>query len=173
MQAQCRNRKSNTIDSNHETASCTFIRPIVSVIRILLTACIFFTAQFVAHADGARFRKGPYLIYQGDNTQMTVTRQTDTEPTTTTLEWGSTTAYGTLVTHFTGTATNLLLVSCTLTGLTPGKRYYYRVSIDEEEETGSLLAGRKEVSKDMVATEFDFTGFFMEIQKQQQPNSLK
>jgi len=69
-------------------------------------------------------RKGPYLLYGGDPTQMTVLWQLGTSRTCT-IRWGLTTAYSS------GTASMKprgdTQYEYTITGLLPGTLYYYRV----------------------------------------------
>ncbi|MBI5444529.1 MAG: metallophosphoesterase family protein [Deltaproteobacteria bacterium] len=71
--------------------------------------------------------KKPYLLYEGQNTTMTVLWQDDAVETTNTLSWGTDTGYGA------GSATvpesgpdhqHRYQIS----GLRPGTRYYYRVA---------------------------------------------
>jgi hypothetical protein len=79
-------------------------------------------------ASGAT-RKGPYLIYPGDSTQMAVHWQLDVTAACT-LSWGTTSSYelGSVVTTESGSSVNQHQHSRTLSGLTPGLRYYYRVA---------------------------------------------
>jgi len=70
-------------------------------------------------------RKGPYLIYPGNNTEMMVLWQLDA-PLSLTLRWGRDTAYAE------GSATPAMYgdnqYKHTITGLTPGAKYYYEVA---------------------------------------------
>jgi hypothetical protein len=89
-------------------------------------------------ATQASFKKGAYLIYPGNNTQMTVLWQMATT-TSCTLAWGFdpncstgstvTTEYGTDHQH-----------KYTITSLTPGAKYYYRVTASAAQTTGSFRA---------------------------------
>ncbi len=68
-------------------------------------------------------RKGPYLMYEGVNTEMTVLWQLDNS-TTCTIEWGLSESYGnTAVTTEVGDHQHIY----TITGLFPGTKYYYQV----------------------------------------------
>ena len=82
------------------------------------------------------FRKGPYLIYPGNNTQMTVLWQM---PSTQgcTLAWGTDTSYSTGSAATTEYGTDHQH-KYTITGLTPGTKYYYRVTAGSSVATGSF-----------------------------------
>ena len=90
-----------------------------SAALLLLSLLMVVTAQ-------AAMIKGPYLIYPGVNTQMTVLWQLDfTEGCT--VDWGLDTSYssGSIGTNeYDGYSHQH---SATLTGLTPGSKYFYRV----------------------------------------------
>ncbi|MCK4752361.1 MAG: metallophosphoesterase [Planctomycetes bacterium] len=89
----------------------------------LLTICL---ASSVA---SAAIIKGPYLIYPGDNTKMTVLWQEDATHSCT-LEWGTDTGYAdgnVAVTEY-GTDHQS---KYDFTGLTPGTKYFYRVDEDD------------------------------------------
>jgi hypothetical protein len=92
---------------------------------------IFLTVA-IAPVDAAVL-KGPYLIYEGTNTEMTVLWQLDsTQPCT--IKWGETELYG--------QSSNTVEYGddhqhrYTIPGLTPGTKYYYRV-----EDSGSVEIG--------------------------------
>jgi len=95
---------------------------------ILLTGCEdsrVFEVGFPR--PGASFLKGPYLLYNNDNTSMTVMWQADTTPTTSMIEWGTTESYGQVATL---DATSENLYSYEISGLEPATRVYYRVRVD-------------------------------------------
>jgi hypothetical protein len=81
------------------------------------------------------FEKGPYLIYPGNNTEMTVLWQMTTVSSCT-LEWGLNTSYlsGSTITSEYGDHQH----QHTITGLTPGTKYYYRVTAGVAQSTGSF-----------------------------------
>lgn len=120
-------------------------------------------SSLVANAEGASqsnglgvspegsnvLRKGPYLMYAGDNTRMTIMWQTAAEPTMAVVECGYTSNYGHLAQQMTaivggtdgvdgggadaaaggdppGSAKGRLY-RCDLTGLEPGALVYYPV----------------------------------------------
>jgi hypothetical protein len=92
-------------------------------------------------SEGA-IRKGPYLIYPGNNTKMMVLWQLDSSQSCT-LEWGPDTSYsdGNTVTTEYGTDHQH---KHTITDLTPGSKYYYRVTVDLNQYTGSFRAAPPE-----------------------------
>jgi len=83
-------------------------------------------------------RKGPYLIYPGINTQMTVLWQVDVNAGCS-LAWGTDTSYstGSTVTAEYGTDHQH---KYNITGLTPGTHYYYRVTGGSNNWTGNFYA---------------------------------
>ncbi len=92
---------------------------ILSVLAVILTGAL----APVDIAEGA-VEKGPYLIYEGTNTEMTVLWQLDgTEGCT--IEWGETVSYVSSDTtaEYGGDHQH----AYTITGLTPGVMYYYQV----------------------------------------------
>jgi hypothetical protein len=89
-------------------------------------------------AVSANRRKGPYLIYPGNNTQMTVLWQVD-------VTAGCLIAWGTDTTYSTGNAATSEYGSdhqhkYNITGLTPGTKYYYRVTAGTNNWTGNFYA---------------------------------
>jgi len=88
-------------------------------------------------------RKGPYLIYPGDNTKMQVLWQLHS-PESHTLRWGQDTSYSE------GSATPDMYgdnqYEYTITGLTPGAEYYYEV---EDVGAGSFLAAPPDDATDV------------------------
>jgi len=103
-----------------------------------------------APALAATLKKGPYLLYSGDPTTMSVLWQSDAAPTASSIEWGLTpdcTA---------GAASGRAFGSdfqfeTTLTGLIPGALYYYRVRLD-----GLLLAGSFRAAPPVASTRATF-----------------
>ncbi|UCC98251.1 MAG: metallophosphoesterase [Phycisphaerales bacterium] len=92
------------------------------------------TDSVTAEAVVVGVRKGPYLIYPGDNTQMMVLWQLDS-PLDYTLRWGQDTSYseGSAVPTMRGDNQYEHVIA----GLTPGAKYYYEV---EGVGSGSFLA---------------------------------
>jgi hypothetical protein len=83
-------------------------------------------------------RKGPYLIYPGINTQMTVLWQVDVNAGCS-LAWGTDTSYSTGSTATAEYGTDHQH-KYNITGLTPGTKYYYRLTAGSNVLTGSFNA---------------------------------
>jgi hypothetical protein len=86
----------------------------------------------------ATIKKGPYLIYPKINTQMTVLWQVDVTSTCN-IAWGTDTSYSLGSTNTTEYGTDHQH-KYNITGLTPGTKYYYRVTISGVPKTGSFYA---------------------------------
>ena len=84
------------------------------------------------------FPKGPDVIFTGDNTRMKVVWQLPSTAAST-LQWGNDTQYalGSVTTEEYSPGHQH---TYTITGLTPGARYEYRVVIDGGYSTGSFYA---------------------------------
>jgi hypothetical protein len=97
---------------------------------------------FLTVTADAAIRKGPYLIYPGHNTEMMVLWQLGNSRTCT-LEWGLDTSYadGNAVTTEYGADHQH---KCLITDLTPACKYYYRVTVEAEQYTGSFQAAPPE-----------------------------
>ncbi len=89
----------------------------------------------------ANRKKGPYLIYPGVNTQMTVLWQVDVTAGCI-IAWGTDTTYstGNAATAEYSTGTDGHQHKYTITGLTPGTKYYYRVTAGSNNWTGNFYA---------------------------------
>ncbi len=87
----------------------------------------------------AQVRKGPYLIYPGQNTQMMVLWQLDSTEACN-LQWGRDPNFsdGNTVTAEYG---NDHQHKHTIGNLTPGTAYYYRVSVATQQYEGSFRTG--------------------------------
>ena len=81
-------------------------------------------------------QKTPYLIYNGNNTEMQLLWQL-TASDTCTLEWGSDTSYG-LGDIKTIEYDSSHQHTYTITHLTPSTKYYYKVNVGSEIYTGSF-----------------------------------
>jgi hypothetical protein len=82
--------------------------------------------------------KGPYLIFSGTNTEMTVLWQLDSSVVCT-IEWGEDTTYSL------GSAQTVEYGAdhqhaYTITGLSPSTKYFYRVTASDDVATGSFRA---------------------------------
>ncbi len=93
------------------------------------------------------FRKGPYLLYTGDNTRMDVVWQLD-DTENSTIEWGNTDQYllGTAITAEYGTNH---LHRFSISNLTPGTKYFYRVIIGNGGSTGTFMTAPNAEAKDL------------------------
>lgn len=81
-------------------------------------------------------RKAPYMIYNGNNTEMQLLWQL-TASDTCELEWGSDTLYG-LGNVETVEYGSSHQHTYTISNLTPGSKYFYRVSVNGDIYTGSF-----------------------------------
>ena len=81
-------------------------------------------------------RKAPYFIYKGDNTEYQILWQL-TETMDCKLEWGTSISYsdGSVTTTEYGSDHQHTYI---FQNLTPGTKYYYRVTVDSLEYTGSF-----------------------------------
>ncbi|MBM4153319.1 MAG: hypothetical protein FJ220_07350, partial [Kiritimatiellaceae bacterium] len=71
----------------------------------------------------AEFKKGPYLVYKNNQTQMTIMWEQAASGAGV-VSWGSSTAYGS---SGTGTVVSANLYRYNITGLTPGQKVFYKV----------------------------------------------
>jgi len=87
-------------------------------------------------------RKGPYLIYNSRNTNMTVMWQTYATPSKAAIEWGASPSYGNGPVNVVeyGVGIDGHQFSYTIGNLTPGARIHYRVTVNSTAFTGSFLA---------------------------------
>jgi hypothetical protein len=95
----------------------------------------------------AELEKGPYMIYPGVNTQMQVLWQLTSAPTCT-IGWGTTLSYsdGSAQVDSYG---DYYQYSYTITGLTPGTKYYYYVDTGSDYQTGSFTAAPADSAMDV------------------------
>ena len=94
---------------------------------------------FTPHANAAA-RKAPYLIFENDNTEITVLWQVNSTSTCL-IEWGGDQNYssGNAITNEYGSDHQHKYV---ITGLQPGLFYYYRVTAGGQTYTGSFHAAQ-------------------------------
>ncbi|UCF44290.1 MAG: metallophosphoesterase [Planctomycetota bacterium] len=108
-------------------------------LQCLLGVVLLLAVSFgIESAEAASFRKLPYLLYPGTNTQMTVLWQLN-DTASCTLEWGLDTTYSDGSTGTTEYGTDHQH-QYTISSLTPGDKYYYRVTTGGNSATGSFLA---------------------------------
>ena len=135
---------------NVELRASAFVTLVMAMICTMGTANAepMKEAELSRPLDSRGLRKGPYLLYPGVNTEMTVLWQVE-EMQTSTLEWGEDTSYGTgsVVTEEYGDDHQH---SFTIEDLTPGTKYYYRLTLfSGEVETGSFTAAPDAFSTDV------------------------
>ncbi len=97
--------------------------------------------------------KGPDLIYTGSNTAMKILWQW-TANTSFRVDWGTTNAYG-----FSSPAVSTYdpqnhLYAYTISSLTPGTQYFYRVVVSNQDATGSFFT-----APDQNATDVKFISY--------------
>jgi predicted phosphodiesterase len=97
------------------------------------------TVRDLSRAQGGQAStivKGPYLLYPGDNTEMTLLWQADSTISCQ-LSWGLDTTYsaGSTLSFEYGTDHQHRY---TFTGLAPGQKYYYRLAAGQSAYTGSF-----------------------------------
>ncbi len=99
------------------------------------------------------FTKGPDLIYSGNNTAMKIFWQW-TANDNFSVDWGTSAAYGSSSAAINTYDSTNHLYSYTITGLTPGTKYYYRVVTGSQYSDGTFLAAPA-----ASATALNFTSF--------------
>ncbi len=105
-----------------------------------------FGLLIISQLYAATFKVQPYLIYPNNNQQMTLLWKTDSKPKSTTVQWGTTESYGKKATKVTEFGKSQYKFN--ITGLKPGTRYYYKVTVDGQEESGFFnSAPEADVSK--------------------------
>ncbi|NQT24868.1 metallophosphoesterase [candidate division KSB1 bacterium] len=104
-----------------------------SVIGLILMSFIFLGINSLF---GEITRKAPYLIYNGNNTEMQVIWQLSSTETCS-IEWGADILY-TMGNEQTSEYGDDHQHTYTITGLTPDTKYYYRITADQEIHTGSF-----------------------------------
>jgi len=104
---------------------------------------------FCSWTQAATLQKGPYLIYPNMNTQMTVLYQTDATPGNSKVGWGKTNAYESSSDSLTesGSGSNEHQFSYTITGLDISTRYYYRITVDAQQVTGSFVTAPSDATE--------------------------
>ncbi len=83
--------------------------------------------------------KGPDLVYSGNNTAMKIFWQ-HTANTSFRVDWGTSTSYGSSSPTVNASDTTNQIYTYTISGLTPGTKYFYRVVTGSQFSDGSFLA---------------------------------
>lgn len=102
------------------------------------TAIPTVTATPPASLTKVNLTKGPVLIYTGSNTSMKIVWQWTTN-TSFRVDWGTSPSYGASTSSISAYDTTNRMYSSTLTGLTPGTKYYYRVVVGNQYSDGSFF----------------------------------
>ncbi len=108
--------------------------------RLLISLFIYVISfSQISVAIGANFGKAPYLLYTAKNTEMMIVWQT-LSTNSGTIAWGKDNTYstGTKTTTEYGSSHQHKII---LTGLTPGVKYFYKVTISGETKTGTFYSG--------------------------------
>jgi predicted MPP superfamily phosphohydrolase/predicted phosphodiesterase len=98
-----------------------------------------YTGTVWSFSTQGAFKKGPYLIYDGNEPEMIVLWQMTTTAGCT-LAWGLDTTYSTGSTVTTENNATDHQHKYTITGLSPGTKYYYQVTSGAASATGSFRA---------------------------------
>ena len=107
--------------------------------RAVTFAVCLATVLFALPGSGASLKKGPYLIYPGDPSQMTVLWQADGPPASSTIEWGLSPDCGSVPVAVPGYGSDYQY-SYTIQGLVPGATYYYCITVDGAPSLGTFHA---------------------------------
>lgn len=116
--------------------STFFIIKINTVMKIKPILIIIFLTMFALTAYSQSFKKGPYLILSGVNTEMKVLWQ-NTGISTDQISWGTDLTYSMGTSANPGYGSDFQHLQ-TITGLTPGTKYYYKVIVNGVTKTGSF-----------------------------------
>lgn len=113
-------------------------------LRTLLSALLLVTLLACGSSNGggnsqvvSGFNKLPHIIYEGNNSRMTLLWQGGSGAAT--VSWGADTTYadGSVSVADPGVDHRYRQ---TITGLTPGQKYFYRVALQGQNATGSFVA---------------------------------
>ena len=128
-------------------------RTLLKLFLIYSILISFYNAPFNLYAEdlsgsdinSTLFRKGPYLIFNGNNTEYHILWQlTGTKEAF--LEWGNDTTYSlnnTTTVEYNSDHQHQYIFN----GLIPHNKYYYRITADNEEKTGSFIAAPPDTAK--------------------------
>jgi len=124
----------------------------------LIVVSVLFLFFFGISLHGVRavqVVKGPYLIYEGNNTQMTALWQLDSSSACT-FEWGTTTAYtsGSVQTSEYGSDHQHKYVISNLSNAT---KYYYRLTVGTSTYTGNFLSAPTDTEQNLKFLAFGDT----------------
>jgi hypothetical protein len=111
------------------------------------------SSQSTSNLTRVSLTKGPDLIYTGSNTAMKIFWQW-TANDTFRVDWGTSAAYGSSKTAISAYDTTNHLFACTLTGLAPGAKYYYRVVVGSQYADGTFLTAPPASATDVKFTSY-------------------
>lgn len=120
--------------------------PILVFIFILIHLS-FLTCNEKKYAQ-ANFRKGPYIIYENNITEMTILWQTDSSVSISEIEWGTTPDYGNGPLSVPVYEDNQYKYR--ISGLTPETIYYYRINVDGNYQTGSFKTAPQSSTQSVI-----------------------
>ncbi len=125
--------------------------------KILIVLSLFLSITAISQ----NVIKGPYLLYPGNNSEMTVMWQTNTSGTSV-IYWGTTLYYGdsSVVSEY-GTDHQF---KYTIQGLDPGQKYYYKVEIGNTVKTGSFITAPEANAGDVTFYIYGDTRSHPEVQ---------
>ena len=103
----------------------------------IVTAFMVVASQLAA----ATFKVQPYLIYPDDNTAMTLLWKTEGKAKSTSVQWGESESYSKKATKVTEFGNGHYKFS--IKGLKPATRYYYKVTVDGQDENGFFYSAPK------------------------------
>lgn len=132
---------------------CALLVPVA--VSALGTNCIW-CPPCPSPEQWATMRKGPYLLYPGNSTSMTVQWQSDATPEYSAIRWGSTPecTEGYAVVTESSSEPDGHQFSYTITSRTPAARTYYAVTLNDAEYAGSFTT-----APDADATTVSFYGY--------------
>ncbi len=124
------------------------IRKITGILVLAVVLFLNLTSSTTAQSKTSKadcanvFRKGPYLIFEGDNTKMRVLWQL-VEDIPITIKWGLDTSYA-LGSSKTAESGKDHLYAFKITGLKPGTKYFYQITAGKTDSTGSFFTAPPE-----------------------------
>jgi hypothetical protein len=129
--------------------------PIKNIFRTLTFGITVFSVLLLASCGPpelpAQMEKGPYLLWTGNPTSMTVQWQTLQTPRQAVIEWGPNEKYcGWYRVNENNSDTYGHQFAHTITGLLPGSLTYYRVTVDGLTYTGSFKTAPTADAKDLT-----------------------
>ncbi|MCX6865416.1 MAG: metallophosphoesterase [Verrucomicrobia bacterium] len=110
----------------------------MKIVQFIPRCVVPVVLALVSVAGAATYAKGPYLINPNSPTEMTVLLQATATAGTCTIEWGTPTAYSNGSLAMTVLNAGAFQYRSRLTSLTANTRYFYRVNLDNNQQTGTF-----------------------------------